>query len=167
MLKNNASGDADYLRSLLGELKVMSYLGSHHNLVALVGAITENIKSGEVYLIFEYCSHGNAQKFVRSHRDSFVDLLAGPAPSSRFPMGRTKRYLCCDFCSGRPVIRKKLALSQFLFLFSCTCNCNYEIFQIYDSRLSVSLTTKILVKWAYEVACGMEYVSAKSVRIAL
>ena len=76
MLKNNGSQSAEYLRSLLGELKVMSYLGSHPNLVGLVGAITKDIKKGEAYLIFEYCSNGNAHKYVRNHRDSFVDLLA-------------------------------------------------------------------------------------------
>ena len=79
MLKSNASSNADYLRSLLGELKVMSYLGSHPNLVGLVGAVTRDIKKGEAYLIFEYCSNGNAHKFVRRHRDNFVNLLTPQA----------------------------------------------------------------------------------------
>ena len=52
MLKNKANQNADYLRSLLGELNVMSYLGSHPNLVGLVGAVTRDIKKGEAYLIF-------------------------------------------------------------------------------------------------------------------
>ena len=88
MLKNNSSKNADYLRSLLGELKVMSYLGSHPNLVELIGATTRNIKGGEVYRIFEYCSNGNAHKFVRNHRNNFVDLLAGQAggTGSLFPV---------------------------------------------------------------------------------
>ena len=91
MLKSNANSNPDYLRSLLGELKVMSYLGSHSNLVGLVGSIMENIKGGEAYLIFEYCSHGNVQSFVRSHVDSFLDLLASPAPTSQISLGRTTR----------------------------------------------------------------------------
>ena len=91
MLKNNADNSADYLRSLLGELKVMSYLGSHPNLVALIGAVTENIEGGEAHLILEYCSHGNVQSFVRSNADNFVDLLAGPADSSNISLSRTAR----------------------------------------------------------------------------
>ena len=83
MVKNNVSNNADHLKSLLGELKVMSYLGSHTNLVGIIGAITRNIKGGEFYLIFEYCSHGNAHKFITSHRDDFVDMFAGQiAPES-------------------------------------------------------------------------------------
>ena len=91
MLKNNASQSAEYLKSLLGELKVMSYLGSHPNLVGLVGAITKNIKGGEVYLVFEYCANGNAHKFVRSHRDNFVDVFAPRATSNSSRLYRTKR----------------------------------------------------------------------------
>ena len=93
MLKNNANQNADYLRSMLGELKVMSYLGSHPNLVTLIGAVTANIRGGEVYLIFEYCSHGNAHKFVRKHRDAFVDFFANPAPSSAFATQNRRRYV--------------------------------------------------------------------------
>ena len=99
MLKSNSTSNAEYLRSLLGELKVMSYLGNHHNLVALIGAITENIKSGEVYLIFEYCSKGNALQFVRNHTDDFVDMWACPPPtSSVFSKRRGMRYVM-DFAA--------------------------------------------------------------------
>ena len=82
MLKNSANSNADYLRSMLGELKVMSYLGSHPSLVGLIGAITANIKGGEIYIIFECCSKGNAHKFVRGHRDTFVNMLNGKVPSN-------------------------------------------------------------------------------------
>ena len=93
MLKNNASQNADYLRSLLGELKVMSYLGSHPNLVKLLGAMTAKIKAGEVYLVFEFCSKGNAHKFVRAQREHFVDISAGPAPSGRISMRIGARWV--------------------------------------------------------------------------
>ena len=89
MLKNNGISSAEYLRSLLGELKVMSYLGSHPNLVELVGAITKNIKRGEIYLIFEYCSNGNAHNFVRNHRECFVDIFASQTDSN---FQRISRY---------------------------------------------------------------------------
>ena len=98
MLKNNANSNAEYLRSLLGELKVMSFLSDHPNLVGLIGAITTNVKGGEVYLIFEYCSNGNAHNFVRSHRDTFVNLFTRKVPSNPRASRRTPGYVVC-FCS--------------------------------------------------------------------
>ena len=95
MLKRKASSNADYLRSLLGELKVMSYLGSHSNLVGLVGAVTRDIKKGEVYLIFEYCSNGNAHNFVRRHRDNFLDLLTHQSVPNPLGTRRSARLVMC------------------------------------------------------------------------
>ena len=91
MLKNVANQSAEYLRSLLGELKVMSYLGSHPNLVGLIGSITANIKGGEVYLLFEFCANGNVHSYLRGHRESFLDLVAGPAISKTLGTSRTPR----------------------------------------------------------------------------
>ena len=85
MAKSSARSNVDYLRSLLGELKVMSYMGQHPNLVQLIGAITVNIKHGEVYIVTEYCANGNAQKFVRGRRDAFVNLVDAEATAE--PMG--------------------------------------------------------------------------------
>ena len=79
MIKCSARNNVEYLRCLLGELKVMSYLGHHANLVELVGAITAYIKLGEVYIVTEFCSNGNVQNFLRTHRDAFVDLTTGLA----------------------------------------------------------------------------------------
>ena len=101
MLKSNSSQNADYLRSLLGELKVMSYLGSHPNLVGLLGAITTNVKGGEIYLIFEYCSNGNAHKFVCDHRGNFVDLFAGQGLSHSSHSGSANRYVGISILSMR------------------------------------------------------------------
>ena len=93
MLKNNtADNNADYLRSLLAELKVMSYLGQHPNLVRLIGAITENVKGGEVYLLLEYCSNGNVHSFLRHNSHIFVDLLAGQVSPNPGDTQRISRY---------------------------------------------------------------------------
>ena len=94
MLKNDANSNADCLRSLLGELKVMSYLGSHPNLVGLIGAVTKKIKEGETYLILEYCSHGNALKFVKDRRDTFLNMLY---PSNPPGTRRSTRHVQCKF----------------------------------------------------------------------
>ena len=88
--KSYVISNTEHLKSLLGELKVMSYLGSHPNLVSLTGAIMANIKGGEVYLIFEYCSNGNAKNFVRTHRENFVDITAGQLPSNLQRAGKAE-----------------------------------------------------------------------------
>ena len=56
------------IESLISELKILSYLGSHLNVVNLLGACTKRISRGELYLIVEYCRFGNLCTFLRQQR---------------------------------------------------------------------------------------------------
>jgi serine/threonine protein kinase len=49
---------------LLCELKIQAYLGEHPNVLRFLGAVTENIKQREVYMVLEYCPNGNIQEFL-------------------------------------------------------------------------------------------------------
>ncbi|EFX82654.1 hypothetical protein DAPPUDRAFT_4284, partial [Daphnia pulex] len=67
---NDAGMDA-----LISELKILIYLGSHVNVVNLLGACTKQITKGELYVIVEYCRFGNLQNFLINHRNKFVNQL--------------------------------------------------------------------------------------------
>ncbi|XP_043928778.1 receptor-type tyrosine-protein kinase FLT3-like [Protopterus annectens] len=54
--------------ALMSELKMMTHLGHHKNIVNLLGACTV---SGPVYLIFEYCCYGDLLNYLRSKREKF------------------------------------------------------------------------------------------------
>ncbi|GAB1290489.1 Receptor protein-tyrosine kinase [Apodemus speciosus] len=54
--------------ALMSELKMMTHLGHHDNIVNLLGACT---LSGPVYLIFEYCCYGDLLNYLRSKREKF------------------------------------------------------------------------------------------------
>ena len=46
----NPYSNKDVLKSLMSELKIMSHLGQHPNIVNLLGAITTNIQRSELCL---------------------------------------------------------------------------------------------------------------------
>ncbi|XP_048789612.1 receptor-type tyrosine-protein kinase FLT3 isoform X3 [Lagopus muta] len=54
--------------ALMSELKMMTHIGSHENIVNLLGACTV---SGPIYLIFEYCCYGDLLNYLRSKREKF------------------------------------------------------------------------------------------------
>ncbi|KAJ8383632.1 hypothetical protein AAFF_G00216030 [Aldrovandia affinis] len=62
--------------ALMCELKILSHLGHHMNVVNLLGACTHG---GPVLIITEYCSHGDLLKFLRSREESFLGLTGNPA----------------------------------------------------------------------------------------
>lgn len=55
--------------ALMSELKVLSYLGHHINIVNLLGACTIG---GPTLIITEYCCYGDLLNYLRRKRDSFI-----------------------------------------------------------------------------------------------
>lgn len=62
VMENKAIG----LSGLLSEIKILAYLGAHHNIVHLVGINTAKLKSGHVFVFLEYCELGCLQKYLRN-----------------------------------------------------------------------------------------------------
>ncbi|XP_035777215.1 vascular endothelial growth factor receptor 1-like [Anopheles albimanus] len=68
--------DDDSMRALLSELKILTHLGRHLNVVNLLGAVTQNISNHELMLIVEYCAFGNLQDYLQKHRRRFMDQIS-------------------------------------------------------------------------------------------
>ncbi|XP_075715896.1 vascular endothelial growth factor receptor 2 [Rhinoderma darwinii] len=68
MLKEGAT-DSEY-RALMSELKILSHIGHHLNVVNLLGACTKT--GGPLMVIVEYCRFGNLSTYLRSKRNDFV-----------------------------------------------------------------------------------------------
>lgn len=50
MIKNQSHVNTDSLEALVGEMKIMQYLGSHLNVLNLLGACTKEISKGKILL---------------------------------------------------------------------------------------------------------------------
>ncbi|XP_076843103.1 macrophage colony-stimulating factor 1 receptor isoform X2 [Brachyhypopomus gauderio] len=78
MLKSSAH--AEEREALMSELKILSHLGPHGNIVNLLGACT---RGGPVLLITEYCCHGDLMNFLRRRAQLFVNSLFKDQSSSQ------------------------------------------------------------------------------------
>ncbi|XP_061607443.1 platelet-derived growth factor receptor beta-like isoform X2 [Phyllopteryx taeniolatus] len=65
MVKSNSGAS----QSLLSELKLLCHLGPHVNIVNLLGACTSG---GPVYVVTEFCCHGDLANYLRRHKHTFV-----------------------------------------------------------------------------------------------
>ncbi|XP_033996356.1 LOW QUALITY PROTEIN: platelet-derived growth factor receptor beta-like [Trematomus bernacchii] len=57
------------VQSLVSELKVLMHIGPHLNLVNLLGACT---RGGPVYLITEFCRHGDLVNYLQRNKHTFL-----------------------------------------------------------------------------------------------
>ncbi|XP_003477396.1 macrophage colony-stimulating factor 1 receptor [Cavia porcellus] len=81
MLKSTAH--ADEKEALMSELKIMSHLGQHENIVNLLGACTYG---GPVLVITEYCCYGDLLNFLRKKAE---DMLGPSLNPGQDPEGDT------------------------------------------------------------------------------
>ncbi|KAM6986621.1 platelet-derived growth factor receptor beta-like [Aplochiton taeniatus] len=71
MLKSTAKRSET--RALISELKIMSHLGPHLNIVNLIGACT---KRGPIFLITEYCRYGDLRDYLHRNKHTFLQYYA-------------------------------------------------------------------------------------------
>ena len=85
MVKPNA--DISYIRALMAELKIMTHLGKHLNIVNLLGACTDTLNKRELLVIVEYCRFGNIQKYLLLHRTHFINQIDPLTSEMNFHIG--------------------------------------------------------------------------------
>ncbi len=136
--------DMDSLKALMSELKILTIIGQHPNLINLLGACTHNLQHKELYVIVEYCHLGNLQALLQRNRRTYRTgvmtqnmSLGKPITPKLSPppeMGVDNRY--ADFPSRYSMAMESLVEENFL-------------------------TTGDLFNWSLHVAKGMEYLSTR------
>lgn len=172
-------------QALMSELKIMTHLGPHLNIVNLLGACT---KSGPIYIITEYCFYGDLVNYLHKNRDGFLsrhtekgkkdlDIFGiNPADES------SRSYVILSFeGKGDYMDMKQADTMQYVPMLEMNEASKYSPIQRSDydhppshrqfndeaeSLLSddsaEGLTTMDLLSFTYQVARGMEFLASKN-----
>lgn len=131
--------DRDQMMALLSELKILIHVGQHLNIVNLLGAVTKDIRYGELYVIVEYCHFGNLRSYVLKHKEEFRDVMEDAMDAAT----EKKREVAREAAANKPYYLNKAQIENTADL------------------VGPPLTTKNLICWSFQVARGMEYLASK------
>ncbi|NP_001137390.1 KIT proto-oncogene, receptor tyrosine kinase b precursor [Danio rerio] len=129
--------------ALMSELKVLSYIGNHINIVNLLGACTVG---GPTLVITEYCCYGDLLNFLRRKRDAFFSSKTGD--------GYYKNLLSQTQPSIEGTDNGYMPMRSYQKRSNQTEWC--------DDKDDLSLDTEDLLSFSYQVAKGMDFLTSKN-----
>ncbi|XP_074244009.1 receptor-type tyrosine-protein kinase FLT3 isoform X3 [Saimiri boliviensis] len=162
MLKEKA--DSSEREALMSELKMMTQLGSHENIVNLLGACT---LSGPIYLIFEYCCYGDLLNYLRSKREKFHRTWTEIFKEHNFSFYPSFQSHPNSSMPGSREVQIHQDSDPISGLHGNSFHSEDEIEYENQRRLEEEedlnvLTFEDLLCFAYQVAKGMEFLEFKS-----
>ncbi|XP_071010511.1 mast/stem cell growth factor receptor Kit-like isoform X3 [Oncorhynchus clarkii lewisi] len=169
MLKPSAH--ATEKEALMSELKVLSYLGNHMNIVNLLGACTVG---GPTLVITEYCCFGDLLNFLRRKRETFFcDTLGEDCYYRNVMLQRETATAGSDgdsrngYMDMRPSVagvlpngfssEKRISIRK-----PGGSSSEPDVVSEMLHEDSLSLDTEDLLSFSYQVAKGMDFLASKN-----
>uniref|UniRef100_A0A4W5RL82 receptor protein-tyrosine kinase n=1 Tax=Hucho hucho TaxID=62062 RepID=A0A4W5RL82_9TELE len=152
MLKPSAHSEER--EALMSELKILSHLGCHDNIVNLLGACTQG---GPMLMITEYCSHGDLLNFLRGKAKLFLDsILSGPG----VPEVPGDSYHYKNTCTQESRVRSDSGISCSISLFLSLSIIGSLCEDPETGTWSLDIEDLLMV--SYQVAQGMDFLASKN-----
>ncbi|XP_074838352.1 receptor-type tyrosine-protein kinase FLT3 [Carettochelys insculpta] len=161
MLKEKA--DPSEEDALMSELKMMTHIGSHENIVNLLGACT---MSGPIYLIFEYCCYGDLLNYLRNKREKFHRTWTDIFKQHNFSFYHSFQLDQNSRMNGFGGMQLRhgshlTSGSNEVTLYSEEEEIKYINRRVYEEEDFNVLTFDDLLCFSYQVAKGMEFLESK------
>lgn len=161
MLKPSAH--ATEKEALMSELKVLSYLGNHINIVNLLGACTIG---GPTLVITEYCCFGDLLNFLRRKRDSFFLFKDGEDSSYRnvpaLAPTSSEGNSTNGYMQMRPSVTGPLSPTRSMDKRRPQRRGRNDSDPLHDQDDFLPLDTEDLLSFSYQVAKGMDFLASKN-----
>ena len=160
------------LEALVNELKVLLYLGSHLNVVNLLGACTKNTFKGDLLVMVEYCRHGNLRNYLISQRKNFVNQLDPQKIRETQKIAAENNNIIRLILGGKTAVKFQ-ANKEILEANNNNNNNGDETIQLSDddsSGLTLAtgnavISTRDLLCWSFQIARAMDFLSNKKVNL--
>ncbi|XP_023245276.1 vascular endothelial growth factor receptor 2 [Copidosoma floridanum] len=146
--------DPIFIRALARELKIMSHLGQHLNVVNLLGACTKNIAKHEFLLITEFCKFGNLEDYLLHHRKCFINQIDAATGKINPSLGKL-------FKSNEPLSSYDSKVHKYCGDSQPDCPSTY-VGDHTNSNLNPVCSQDLLL-WAFQVTKGMDYLFQKKI----
>ncbi|XP_071196064.1 macrophage colony-stimulating factor 1 receptor 1-like isoform X2 [Salvelinus alpinus] len=164
MLKPSAHSEER--EALMSELKILSHLGSHDNIVNLLGACTQG---GPMLMITEYCSYGDLLNFLHGKAKLFLYSIPSGPGTPEVPRVPENSDHYKNTCAQESRVRSDSGIS---------CSSSHNYLDMHPAQRpkhcpmgslcedpetgTWSLDIEDLLRFSSQVAQGMDFLASKN-----
>ncbi|XP_026186109.1 macrophage colony-stimulating factor 1 receptor isoform X2 [Mastacembelus armatus] len=156
MLK--ASAHSDEREALMSELKILSHLGHHKNIVNLLGACTYG---GPVLVITEYCSCGDLLNFLRQG-ETFLNFVTTTPDFTEKSIDYKNIYNQKSFIRSDSGISSESSSSYLEMRSSQLPNVESSRDSVCEETGDWPLDIEDLQRFSFQVAQGLDFLASKN-----
>ncbi|GMT35497.1 hypothetical protein PFISCL1PPCAC_26794 [Pristionchus fissidentatus] len=150
----NGSNPADQ-KALIDELKILIAIDNleekkHPNVLSLVGAVTKNMKDGQLFVVFEMCENGDLKTFLQRYKTDLKDKFVNEIRENKQPTASNDDYLIPN--------------NQVTVKYASQGDPDWQADQERDRLIAdpKMLSTSDLISFSMQIASGMDFLSGVS-----
>ncbi|XP_051793851.1 platelet-derived growth factor receptor beta-like isoform X2 [Acanthochromis polyacanthus] len=145
---------SDAVPSLMSELKVLVHLGPHLNVVNLLGACT---RGGPVYLITEFCRHGDLVNYLQRNKHTFLhrDTVNGDSDGGYMDMTKEENV---QYVAMKELSYADIQPDVYETPFTPTDQQEASSLLLSDSP---QLSLSDLIGFSYQISQAMDFLSSR------
>uniref|UniRef100_F1KRI3 receptor protein-tyrosine kinase n=1 Tax=Ascaris suum TaxID=6253 RepID=F1KRI3_ASCSU len=138
--------NVNHQKALADELKVMIAIGTHPNVLCLIGAVTKQMSTGQLYVVMEYCENNNLKEFLSKNSGGFLDEIEN-VDELTTPDG----YLAPTHTAA-----------QANQLYKAEIDKDWAEEVDNERQRGKMITSSDLISFGYQIANGMEYLASRT-----
>ncbi|GMT07733.1 hypothetical protein PENTCL1PPCAC_29907, partial [Pristionchus entomophagus] len=147
----NGSNPEDQ-KALIDELKILIAIDNleetkHPNVLSLVGAVTRNMKDGQLFVVFEMCENGDLKTFLQKYKTDLKGKFLNELKENKEPTVTNDDYL--------------VPIKQFTVQYASQGDPDWHADQERDRLLGdpQTLSTSDLISFSMQIASGMDFLA--------
>ena len=152
------NGNANDLGNLLSEIKIMSHINPHVNLVSMIGSCTSQLQeNAELWLIIEFCEHGDLKNYVHDNQSKILNGRKNETLNSRcliqwaYDVAKGMEYLAEHKIMHGDLASRNILLSKKLSGNGCPIAkvCDFGLAKRFYDAKEYRKSSRMLVPWKW------------------
>ena len=155
---NHGNGAEGELKDFLDEIKLMSYIKAHPNLVSMIGSCSSDLtQDRKLWLVIEFCEHGDLKTYLVRNKEKLLCGEGNDGMDSRFllkwscDIARGMEYLENNRIMHGDLAARNVLVADNILIDNCPIAkvADFGLAKNFYGNVKYEKTSRLLVPWRW------------------